>query len=302
MRPEDGPGPSAAQFELSARYGLSDTVDVGAKVYLIGGEIGMKWQPVRGRLDFAIAPALSYAAFNIDPGTSVNSLYLHLPLLFGWNVSDVVTIAFGPRLFFGKQFRTATPTRPEFLVVDGVLAGLFVAVPVRVMRTFWVAPEINAYASVGRGEFGSTTIYTGGVGFLFGGDERAAAAARDPDDDDSDVDDPDVDTTPDRRGRRTARRDGTARRRGADAPSPSSPTASSGASPPSVSPPGTTSPDTSVSSPGTTSPGTSAPGVPRVGGASEPASPPSGAPDRGIPPPPPGDTEGTPPRPRDANP
>jgi hypothetical protein len=180
MRPEDGPAPSAAQFEFSARYGLSSSVDVGAKLYLIGGEVGVKWQPVRGRLDFAVAPAVSYAAFNLDPGTSVNSLYVHLPLLFGWNVSDVVTLAFGPKLFFGKQFRTATPTRPELMIVDGFLAGLFVAVPVRVTRRFWIAPEVNAYASVGRGEFGATTIYTGGVGFLFGEDDRPAVPPQEP--------------------------------------------------------------------------------------------------------------------------
>jgi len=177
-----GPGPSSAQFELSARYGLSERVDVGVKLYALGIEASLKWWMVRGPLDLAIAPAVSYASFDDRMGTQFNAFYAHLPLLLGWNLSDRVTLSFGPKLMFGYQFRRGDVVRDDLLLIDGLLIGAYVSVPIRIGRAFWIAPEINAYSNLSNGAVGDTTIYQGGIAFMFGGAETPAP----PDDDDAD--------------------------------------------------------------------------------------------------------------------
>lgn len=179
-----GPGPRAAQFELSARYGLGDRVDVGVKLYALGVEAGVKWLILRGPLDIAVAPALSYASFDDQMGTSFNAFYAHLPLLLGWNISDRVTLSFGPKLMFGYQFRSGDVVRDDLLLIEGLLVGMYVSVPIRIGRAFWIAPELNAYANVTNGRVGDVTIYQGGIGFMFGGAEPALPP--DPDDDAND--------------------------------------------------------------------------------------------------------------------
>jgi hypothetical protein len=182
---EAGPGPRSAQFELSARYGLTERVDVGVKLYALGIEASLKWWMVRGPLDLAIAPAVSYASFDDRMGTQFNAFYAHLPLLLGWNISDRVTLSFGPKLMFGYQFRRGDVVRDDLLLIDGLLMGAYVSVPIRIGRAFWIAPEINAYSNLSNGAIGDTTIYQGGIAFLFGGPEAPAP----PDDDDDHEDD-----------------------------------------------------------------------------------------------------------------
>jgi hypothetical protein len=179
---DTGPGPRSAQFELSARYGLSERVDVGVKLYALGIEASLKWWMVRGPLDLAIAPAVSYASFDDRMGTQFNAFYAHLPLLMGWNLSDRVTLSFGPKLMFGYQFRRGDVVRDDLLLIDGLLVGAYVSVPIRIGRAFWIAPEINAYSNLSNGAIGDTTIYQGGIAFMFGGAETPAP----PDDDEED--------------------------------------------------------------------------------------------------------------------
>lgn len=177
---EDGPGPRSAQFELSARYGVSSSVDVGVKLYALGIEAGVKWLMLRGPVDIAIAPAISYASFDDTMGTSFNAFYAHLPLMFGWNISNRVTLSFGPKLMFGYQFRSGDAVREDPLLIDGMLVGLYVSVPIRIGPAFWIAPEVNAYTNVTNGVVGDITIYQGGLAFMFGGAEERVA---DQDDD-----------------------------------------------------------------------------------------------------------------------
>ncbi len=183
---DSGPSPRSAQFEVSARYGLSDRVDVGVKLYSLGIEGGVKWLILRGPLDIALAPAVSYASFDDQAGTSFNAFYAHLPLLMGWNISDRVTLSFGPKLMFGYQFRSGDVVRDDLLLIEGLLVGLYVSVPIRIGRAFWIAPEVNAYANVTNGAVGAVTIYQGGLAFMFGGAEPARPA--DDADDDADID------------------------------------------------------------------------------------------------------------------
>jgi len=91
------------QFEFNARYGLTDNVDVGAKLYLLGLEVGGKYQFAKGDFEAAIAPAVSYISVTVsDSGSNGNGdtlrvAYLHLPLLLGYKLTDSLELAFGPR-------------------------------------------------------------------------------------------------------------------------------------------------------------------------------------------------------------
>ena len=101
------------QFEFTARYGLTDNIDIGGKLYLIGAELGLKYQFLRGPLDVAIAPAASYISFgssNDSSSSSISATYLHLPLLFGLNLNENFALSFGPKLLYTIASITASDT------------------------------------------------------------------------------------------------------------------------------------------------------------------------------------------------
>lgn len=151
---------TAPQVELGFRYGLSDSWDIGAKLYFIGAEFGAKYQFLRGPLDAALAPAVSFIAFSGGSGTTAQVFYLHVPLLFGLNLSDRVTLGFGPKFLYafinaGGTNRTAS----------GAMLGGYLGLPIRLGRAFWIAPEINVYKPFDSG----TPLIQGGLAFMFGG-------------------------------------------------------------------------------------------------------------------------------------
>jgi hypothetical protein len=155
------------QLEFSARYGLTDDIDIGAKLYALGVELGLKYQFLRGPLDIAIAPAASYATLDSGGGedSRVHIVYLHAPLLLGYNVSDSVTLGFGPKLLLAAAIGSTDATDTGVFAGGVVLAGGFVNLPLRVGNAFWIAPEINVYTPIGE----SRLIWQGGLVFLFGG-------------------------------------------------------------------------------------------------------------------------------------
>lgn len=169
---------TAPQTEFAIRYGVSDNIDVGAKLYLLGAEFGAKFMLLRGGLDLAVAPAASYFSFSSSSsGTSVSSsfLYLHLPIIFGANLNDSLTLGFGPKFMYVAGFGSASDTSSSaFASGNAMFAGLFVNLPIRVGDAFWIAPEINVYSNISNsGPAGAfdVTMFQGGLAFMFGGRE-----------------------------------------------------------------------------------------------------------------------------------
>jgi hypothetical protein len=170
----DGDSITVPQFEFSARYGLTDDIDIGAKLYAIGVELGLKYQFLRGPLDIAIAPAASYISVNtsVSGGSgegadaSVSVAHLHAPLLLGYNVSDSVTLGFGPKLLYViSTASVSSEDATDTVTGDGLLVGGFFSVPLRVGNAFWIAPEVNVYKPIGE----DGLVWQGGLVFLFGG-------------------------------------------------------------------------------------------------------------------------------------
>ena len=167
------------QPEVAARYGLTGDLDAGLKLYPIGGELGVKYQVVHGTLDLAIAPAVDYFpnadAFSSSPASRTPGdvpanppfglVHLHLPLLFGWNASECVTIGFGPKFLYAISSSETAPSLHNAAARAGALFGGFVSLPVRIEEGFWIVPELNVYEPVA----GGGPVWQGGFAFLIGG-------------------------------------------------------------------------------------------------------------------------------------
>jgi hypothetical protein len=172
------------QFEFGARYGLTENLDLGGKLYFLGAELGLKYQFLRGALDAAVAPAASYISIGASAGdgdsggsAALRVLYLHLPLLLGYNVSDRVTLGFGPKLLYGiASGTTMANSQTERSTGSGGLLGGFFSVPLRVGNAFWIAPEVNAYRALE----GGGVLWQGGLAFMFGGAERPPGSVPPP--------------------------------------------------------------------------------------------------------------------------
>jgi len=162
------------QFEFNARYGLTDNVDVGAKLYLLGLEVGGKYQFAKGDFEAAIAPAVSYISVTVsDSGSNGNGdtlrvAYLHLPLLLGYKLTDSLELAFGPKALYVIASGTVSDsTNQSSATSSGLMAGGFASIQLRLGKAFWLAPEINVYKPFAEGASG--VIWQGGLALLFGG-------------------------------------------------------------------------------------------------------------------------------------
>ncbi len=172
----------APSFNLAGRYGVTDTIDIGAKIGTIGYEIQTKFMLSdpndQAAMALSLAPSFTAIGFGAeDAGFFVAAA--RIPLLIGIPVgTSELTLA--PRL------------SPAFLTVgagDGdasgfsLSAGGSVGFAARLGDTFWLVPEISvdipffgaATASSGdNSSSGSQASVNGailniGVGLLFGG-------------------------------------------------------------------------------------------------------------------------------------
>lgn len=168
------------QFELTLRYGVTDNLDIGGKLYLIGAEAGLKYQFLRGPLDVAVAPAASYISIGSSSGdtsSSVSATYLHLPVLFGFNLNDNVAISFGPKFLYTIASISANDTSSRSsAATSGLWLGGYLSLPLKVGHAFWLAPEINVYRPLKEDVF----VYQGGLALLFGGADPVPAATPPP--------------------------------------------------------------------------------------------------------------------------
>ena len=174
------------QFELGLRYGLTDSLDLGAKLYSVGAEIGMKYQAVRGAFDLSIAPAVSYFGISTDDtndegvksSASVHLIYMHLPLLMGYNVSESITLGFGPKFLYILAFGSGNFSDDEDSVSasasgDGMMGGAFVSVIFKIGKAFWIGPEINIYTNLtGNADAFANVFYQGGIALYLGGPDK----------------------------------------------------------------------------------------------------------------------------------
>jgi len=162
-------------MEVGGRYGVTDSFELGGKVWSLGMEIDSKFQVFRAEtpdagLDLAIAPGVSVYPFRSGDTDAVYA-YLHLPLLLGINAGGS-QLVLGPRL--SDLIVRASGENLNVLFLGGSLGYAWKA-----GDGFRLLPEVSVAWPIHAWE-GTTTRFSSleprgamiqaSLGFLFGGD------------------------------------------------------------------------------------------------------------------------------------
>ncbi|MSP90822.1 MAG: hypothetical protein EXR79_03305 [Myxococcales bacterium] len=170
------------QFEVGGRYGLTDKIDVGARVWLPYWELDVKVQLARSATptegwDVAVAPGVGYLG-GIPGDREGSGAYLH-------------TAALSTTLYVGKNFASGSQLIVAPRAVDFVMAGYAEAAGAinllyaggsigyawKVSKTVRLVPQVSALFNVvgSLADFG-TVVGLGGMhgqaslGVMFGGE------------------------------------------------------------------------------------------------------------------------------------
>lgn len=170
------------QLELGARYGFSESVELGLRLWLPNASLDAKVQLVRAEsehegFDLAIDPSVGYlggfSGTATGEGDTLHVLTFGLPLLVGWNVGGghqvVGSVKAIDQIWTGTGDATMTA---NLLFVGGSLGFLW-----RVTDGFRLMPEVGAGFPIAQtlSGFGTDVGFDGlsgqvGVALLFGGD------------------------------------------------------------------------------------------------------------------------------------
>lgn len=171
------------QVEVGGRYGLTDSMDLGVRLwlplpgYLLDSRIALKRSPHKDRgLDIALNPGVAYI---FVPGGDTNASPLHF-------VTSQVALLFGMHLGGGRQL-VVGPKLIDIVSIDGstygqtlnmVTLGATVGYVMPMTKTFSLVPEIGVGTLVAGGltGFGADVGSAGNtlqvsLGLLFGGDK-----------------------------------------------------------------------------------------------------------------------------------
>jgi hypothetical protein len=129
--------------DVGARHGVSDNVDVGARLYTFGLQAGAKWRVARGDWRVALAPAADLARTS-ETQVTTDALHVfgHLPIIFGHDLSHKLGINFGPRATYG-YYLPATGGEAH-----GMFVGAFGNLSIRLHKRWTLLPELGIHRSV----------------------------------------------------------------------------------------------------------------------------------------------------------
>ncbi len=129
---------SAPSFELGIRYGLSDRIEVGGKIFPVGAELGAKAQVLRSAstergLDVAVAPS-----FSVYPWSKGVAGWGNLSVPLGFNVGGGNQLVLSPR---GTMFLVTSEEGSGSVFMAGGSMGF--AVKLGTGR-YTILPEVSA--------------------------------------------------------------------------------------------------------------------------------------------------------------
>lgn len=129
-------------LDAGARYGLTEDLDVGLRLYTLGAEVGAKWRFVRAPVPMALSPAVSIAGTR-DTGATTRALFLfaELPLVVGFELSPDAVLNVGPKLLYAMSRPVGGGTG------HGLLAGGFVSVDLRPSGGWHLIPAASLYGT-----------------------------------------------------------------------------------------------------------------------------------------------------------
>jgi hypothetical protein len=156
------------------RVGVADTVDIGARLAnmsSLGADV--KWNFIKGdTFDMAVVPgfqAFHYATTLQGVSSDVTIFYGNLPLLFGINVSDNVTIV--PSLGATYAFSSADARagdEDEAISQGGIWLRGGIGFNFRISPKFAMHPEITFLKILPDDGQADALLYVFGLGFNFG--------------------------------------------------------------------------------------------------------------------------------------
>jgi hypothetical protein len=158
-------------LELGARYGVSDRLEVGGKIFPVGAEVGAKYQVMRSAslergFDLAVAPALS-----VYPWSKGVVGWAHLAIPIGFNVGGGSQLVLAPRV---SELLITSKVGTGNVTWAGASMGF--AFKVGKSGSLRVMPEVSAIIPVSaklptdvEAKFAlDGPVFQGGIGFLFG--------------------------------------------------------------------------------------------------------------------------------------
>jgi len=171
------------QLEMGARHGLSEDLEVGAKLWLPGVAADLKVRLLDGTdpdgmgFDLSLNPSFSWlgglAGSDYEEGNTLHIVTVTLPVLMGWDVGQGHQLVIGPRVV--EQVWTGTGTTD--LTANIVYVGTSVGFAWKASDDLRIIPEVSVVAPVVQSlsDFGTDFGLGGtglqfGVAFAFGGD------------------------------------------------------------------------------------------------------------------------------------
>ncbi|OJT26520.1 hypothetical protein BO221_00275 [Archangium sp. Cb G35] len=156
------------QGELAVRYGVTERVDVGARLFLPGAEVDARFALLRAPslksgVDVTLAPSLAYVL--PMSSTTPGLVFPSLPLLVGFNLGGS-QLVLGPRVgYVIKTGQSLTSQSFDGNIIVGSSLGL--AIPIG--QVFRIVPEVSLLHRAGRSLGSGETALHGGIGLVFGG-------------------------------------------------------------------------------------------------------------------------------------
>lgn len=165
----------APQVEVGARVGVTERLDVGARLFFPGAEADVRYglmraPSLRDGVDVTLAPSVNYMGL-LDTETP---WIFSLPVLIGFN-HDGRQLTLGPRISFAlRQSSEPSDGAPEspFLVGTSVSYSVPLKPTLRLITELSVLGRPTDFTKEG-------VLYRLGVGFLFGGYGEDAGADED---------------------------------------------------------------------------------------------------------------------------
>ncbi len=164
---------------FSARYGVTDGFDLGARIGSSGLEITTKFQLTdpkqKAATVFSIAPSVGGLVVSTDG--AAGSVYGQLPLLIGFRIGEGSELILGPKIHDWVVFYSSSNSSDAHNLFS---VGSSIGLALRLGKTFRLLPEISVLyplsgslfglaGASGRVAGGAGVLYQGTLGFLFGG-------------------------------------------------------------------------------------------------------------------------------------
>jgi hypothetical protein len=170
---DSGTLPNLPTYQL--RVGVADTVDIGVRISnltSVGADV--KWNFIKGdTFDMAAVPGFQVFHISASGGGEVSGytqFYANLPLVFGINVSDAVTIVPTAGITYGANSASVVSDDSNSAAssVDGIMLRGGLGFNFRISPKFAMQPELTVLKFMNKSEDPSVLLYLFGLGFNFG--------------------------------------------------------------------------------------------------------------------------------------